>query len=220
MGDLLEQVKSVLSVEVPSVNMDEVLTAIDRVDDADREQLLGVCEEAFRHTWSLRDPMDRIAYARVLVALLPTSLPLVGKWLARRGSAVDYEVHFSLFCYLDWCQELPEASSVGPAILDLVSSYLVTVPADTARAAWMASDLLGDHWPASEAWPVLLDLTRRARYAAGRKAALSGIETVVRKGTTPAQAREAVSVLRRVSLGDRSPAVRDMAARVMELATA
>jgi len=220
MGHLSEQMKSVLSVEVPSVNMDEVLTVIGRVDGSDREQLLGVCEEAFRHNWNLRGPMDRIAYARVLVALLPASLPVVRDWLVRRGSVVDYEVHFTLFCYLDWCQELPESSSVGPAVLDLVSDYLETVPADTARAAWMAGDLLGDHWSASETWPMLLDLTQRARYVAGRKAALSGLETVVRKGITPAQAREAASVLRRVSLSDRSPAVRGMAARVMELATA
>lgn len=50
---------------------------------------------------------ERIAAARMFVALLPESLPVMEKWLTSRRDRSHYELHFSIFCFLGDAQDLP-----------------------------------------------------------------------------------------------------------------
>jgi hypothetical protein len=43
----------------------------------------------------------RVYFIRFLVALFPRSLPVIESWLSRFEKPEDYEIHFTLFCYLD-----------------------------------------------------------------------------------------------------------------------
>lgn len=137
------------------------------------------------------------------------------EWLGRTDDAFDFEVHFTLFCYLDGCQEMPRAASTRPEVLRLVHAYLTSVRVGTARAAWMAGDLLGDHWQADDSLPVLLDLLESARYAAGREAALYGLETLLRNGISGDESQQVDRVLRRVAAQDRSPRLRRAAEHLL-----
>ena len=118
----------------------------------------------------------RIPVVRIVVALMPLSFPLIARWLQDKRRR---EIHFTLFCYLDWINKLPEGDTSRSETLRLVERYLLETDSEAANAAWMAGDLLGDHWPVMESLPVLIRILQLGRYVAGRKAALSGIEIML-----------------------------------------
>lgn len=208
MNHLADRISGLIAVDVVGSDFDAVIEAVEGTIGHARQALRDVCSEGLAEPRILHGVRDRIAYARTVVALLPDSLECLRAWLGRMDDTLDFEVHFTLFCYLDGCQEMPRANSLRPEVLRLVHDYLASVRVGTARAAWMAGDLLGDHWRADESLPVLLDLLESARYAAGREAALSGLETALRNGISGDVSRQAEETLRRVASHDRSPRLR------------
>jgi hypothetical protein len=148
---------------------------------------------------------NRIAAAKMLVALLPESLPAIEKWLATSQDRLCYELHFSLFCFLGDAQSLPVKPSVRDAVKAAVVNYLSTVRSDAARAAWMAGDLLGDHWQGREALLDLIGVALNGPCAAGRKGALHGLGHRLDRAS---DADVVVDTLRRVVVQDRSAGVK------------
>ena len=114
---------------------------------------------------------DRIAAAKMLIAMLPLSAPDIERYLHRRENRWCYELHFSVFCFLDHVHSNQSLSELKDSVLRMVCDYLLAVPVNTAKAAWMAGDLLGDHWPGRESLDALKRIAIEARYAAGRNAA-------------------------------------------------
>ena len=175
-----------------------------------RLAMLGLSERAL-----VRDRAVRRGCVRVLAALLPTTLALVDQLLNRRSHRYDYEVHFTLFCYLDEAREMPEAA---PRVLALTEQYLRDIDRETASAAWMAGDLLGDDWEIDSALPVLLDLAARAKYVAGRRGALHGLREILKKPELSRDSRKRISVLlKRLSAKDRSFTIRTIAETLDDL---
>lgn len=117
----------------------------------------------------------RVGAVKILIALLPASLETILQWLKRRGRADVYEVHFTLFCFLDQVVEVSKNKALRRRVLDELRSYLGSIKSEAAHAAWMAGDLLGDHWKVDEAAPVLVWAASHARYQAGRRGAVHGI---------------------------------------------
>lgn len=192
-----------------------VLTTALRGYGADfRGQLLQELEQVvFLKRTELRED-SRVAIARSLVALLPASLGTIAEVLKSRGDAGAYELHFSLFCFLSDHPQVQADQRLRHQLLHHIERYLESVRAATGEAAWMAGDLLGDHWPLEEALPVLLSLARSARYVAGREGALHGLAHALARATKQGQ-WEIMAGLKAVAAGDRSEAVRSYATQIM-----
>ena len=146
----------------------------------------------------------RIGAVRLIVALLPQSFPVLKKLLSDCSSPLWYEVQFTIFCSLDR-EDLKPADQ--KRILQLIHDYLLGIRRDAGYAAWMAGDLLGDHWQGSETVRILENIVVSARYAAGRSAALHGIEHAL-DHATPAETERLVAVLQKTASTDHSAAVR------------
>jgi hypothetical protein len=159
-----------------------------------------------------RTESERIGAAEMFVALLPESLPVLEKWLTTVQDRWDYELHFSIFCFLGDAQTLPIQPSVLVSLSAAVTRYLSTVRVPTARAAWMAGDLLGVHWNQPEALPALVEVALQGTYAEGREAALYGLE---RRVDRPTDRATVLQTLRRVSEQDRSRRLRRHAKRIL-----
>ena len=120
------------------------------------------------------------------------------------------EIRFDIFCFLDQVRELAAAEEHLGFVPHLVENYLSTTRSNAGQAAWMAGDLLGDHWPAREAVPTLLRLAEHARFAAGRKSAIHGLSHAI-EASTPKMAADIKATLR--SLHQQSPPTQSHRAR-------
>lgn len=127
---------------------------------------LRSAEEARTNTTSI---------AKTLVLSLPESMNVVDLCLSRFDRSWDYDLHFSIFCFLDAIQDWSECSNIRSSVLQSLKNYLHQVPQTTSHAAWMCGDLLGDHWVLSESLPILLRAVRHSMYEAGGVGALHGI---------------------------------------------
>lgn len=107
---------------------------------------------------SLREEADRVRFARVVVGLIPATLGLIKELLNHRRTELDYEIHFTLFCYLDDVLSIKALSGFSPVLLRSVVDYLRAADSGKARAAWMATDLLSDHWSGDEGAGALLEV--------------------------------------------------------------
>lgn len=181
---------------------------------AARERLINLCVEALDDPSVKKNQLSRVAWARLLVALFKDTFPLILHLLERRQDRWDYEMHFSLFCYLDWIPEWPDGQPFVPVTLEAVKKYLLSVDREVALASWMAGHLLGDHWDPKTALPVLLECAINARFAAGRLGAITGLEDRLsdpEQDTAPIR-----QVLELLQETNRSPRVRLSAAYALE----
>jgi hypothetical protein len=156
---------------------------------------------------------SRVKFAKAAVALLPDSVATITRILARSPSSRRGELQFSLFVFLSDAPELLNKNEMKP-LQQLVGQYLLSVRSKTAQAAWMAGDLLGNHWSLSESLPLLLQTATSAKYAAGREGALHGLAHAIERASKREQ-REIVKRLRIVADTDRSPAVRSYAEQIL-----
>lgn len=93
--------------------------------------------------------------------------------------------------------------------------YLQTSVSETGLAAWKAGDTLGDEWYSERTIKLLCDALAKGRYAAGRKAAIHGIDEVLKRGV--GQHRTGVvEALIRASREDKSALVRQKAEFLLE----
>jgi hypothetical protein len=192
----------------------KLMSGVAALDAKSRNQLLRVSEQALDVRTLRYQERTRVSLVKLLVALLPHSMGQILRWLKRRGGQSAYEVHFTLFCFLDRVQEMPCGRRLAPRILAEVQKYLMNVRTETAHAAWMAGDLIGDHWRSREALPTLLRTVTSARHAAGRRGALHGIEHIIRR-LRGKEARMVREVLRRVVRTDGNPGVRREAEAIL-----
>ncbi len=118
----------------------------------------------------LGDEQCRAFLAKVIVALIPCSFGLIEAALGSPRGSYCRELQFSLFCFLDEVQGRSALTLYKRRVLKMIFDYLINVKSNQAMAAWMAGDLLGDHWNLKEATFVLRKATRLARYKAGRDA--------------------------------------------------
>ncbi len=151
----------------------------------------------------------RVAAVKLAVVFLPESRPLLLRWLDPQCPL--REVQFTLFCFLDDVPHLGNDRSFARDIPVLVGEFLQHVPTNTAEVAWMAGDLLGDHWDLRASLPILLRLARQARFAAGRSGAVHGIACAARRTKSVERLRDMRSVLALIKNHERSHVVRESA---------
>jgi hypothetical protein len=159
------------------------------------------------------DEVIRDGAARLVIALLPRTFDLFEEILSDQSSPYWYEIHFAMFSALDR-SDLDENSQ--RRVISLVRDYILQIPREAGYAAWKAGDLLGDEWLDIETRKILMELALAAKYRAGRKAALHGIEEALERD--PETYRdELMRVLRQVAKNDPSNMVRGYAQYALRL---
>lgn len=219
--ELMKSFDDILSVEVVNAPFEVLLRQRRYLRSEKQQELLLLCEHTLKNEALVKILKVRIAVVKILVLLLPMSKNVIEAWLRENSSEYHYEIHYTLFCYLDWSLELPEANVVAPQVLAMTKSYLQNVSQEIARAALMAGDMLGDHWEAFAALSTLCELAITAKYVAGRVSALYGLNTLLSRQdvTQPLRERIVVVVLD-VKNNDRSEEIRAVASDILNLSNA
>jgi len=189
MTDALSAIKAILKLDAHDADFDELESAVEGALPAATQRLVAICENALSSADTAMVEAVRVGCAKLLVALLPHSENAIHKLLLGTESHA-YETHFSLFCFLD---QVPNYERLRPSatfVLSAVESYLRNVQTEQAQAAWMAGDMLGDHWPIEDrVVNILLSTLRAARFAAGKNGALQGVACLVERDELGAGAR-------------------------------
>ena len=153
-----------------------------------------------------KEKQTRIAAVKVIVAALPRTLHEMRYLLNKQSSRHSYEVHFTLFCYLD-LNELPRGETGRSRILSLLKKYLMSASSDRGSAAWMCGDLLGDHWGTRRAIDALCDVAANAEHAVARDSAVHGLAHALDR-VSPSQNKRIRKLLKSLAAADTSGRVR------------
>jgi hypothetical protein len=206
-----------LGEDILQADYSKVIAKISGLGIEEKETILAACVNALEGKQSKKNEGTRVAAVRAVVALLPLSLETIADLLNRRQNRHHYEVHFTLFCYLDWVQEMPLATSLTKDVLLRVEKYLMTVPRATARAVWMAGDMLGDHWNEQEAIPLLMRGAQSANYSVGRQSSLLGLEKILERVSMEDDIhKDILKMTHKVSLSDHSHYVQEDAKALLK----
>lgn len=198
-----------LSVDPYLTYFEKLAPRFQRLNKSGRRRLLSLCERAFSELDLRKDEPTRVAAAQVIVALVPDSTDAIRRWINTRVGKDIYEVHFSLFCFLDQVPDLPGGGAFATEIPSLIEKYLLEVKSESAHAVWMAGDLLGNHWEMSEALPILVKVAKEARFATGRTSAAYGLEYILRNlPKSDPRRKSVISLLREIAENDRSEHVK------------
>jgi hypothetical protein len=154
----------------------------------------------------------RIAAVKLAISLLPESASMICDLLQQREKLIDFEIHFTLFCYLGSAHLIDD--NFAQALPGILREYLFKAKHNKAQATWMCCDLLGDHWPVASGLPILLLTATDAPFAAPREAAVSGLGQLIRRVGFRKQ-RVIRSVLRTLARNDRSKSVRTRARMIL-----
>lgn len=165
----------------------------------DTGSLIASCEALLHDcAWGEQD-RNRVGAVKLLVALLPRSLDTIREWMFRMDDPYVYEVQFTVWCFLsDTVSFAPPDPATVAAVLDLAKEYLDRVPSDEAQNAFMAADMLGDHWVGDAGIAALVDVARTSANPVGRKAAIGGLRTALAHGkVTPGLSLSVTAVIER-----------------------
>lgn len=193
-----------------SMSIPPIRRLLGRCSGSRRRRYTALAARILRTDKDCRNVHNRIAAVRVLVGGLPQTINVISRLVRDRSRPLSYEIHFTLFCYLDRL-DLPADRRLRARVLQLVKEYLMTASSNRAHATWMAGDLLGDHWEAREAVVVLREVLTCSKHHAAREAAIHGLVYYVRlvaldrgRGVSPVDhrgAREAVAALHDIVMG-------------------
>lgn len=179
--------------------------------------LIESYDQILSDTSSSRNKITRVACVKILVTLLPFTLDLFEKYLKIRHGKQAYEIHFTIFCFLDELNVTHFSSKSKQRVLEAISEYLNNVRSEAGNAAWMAGDLLGDHWESDQAVEILLAIVQKGRYVAGRLGALHGLEERLRHTIGRSSlAKTIIGALGKVSHCDKSLRVRLYASHILQ----
>lgn len=217
MFDPRAEIEAILSLD-PDSYFEEVDEAVGDAPHADKLRLLALCERAMDSPSVVILESNRVPCARVLAALLPLSCQAIESLLAREDQ-LAYEIHFTLFCCLDFVPLSERLKPSAPFVLSTLSSYLINVSTNEAMNAWKAGESLGNDWPdASENLEVLLAALRSARFTAGKIAALDGITYLLRRDDLQANVElrdRLLDSIKKTACSAAEPDVRRYAQRVL-----
>lgn len=202
---------------VSDVRLESVAVAHARFDAMARPKraaLLGALAVALKSKDALSSEDFRIALLKLVIGLLPDSLALIREIVLDERANYDPEVRFSLFCFLDEVPGLSLGDEIGRNICQTVTTYLCNVRSDAGMAAWMAGDLLGEHWPAKPGVTALCEVAKGARFVAGRHSAIHGLAHAM--GRMPELDGFIRTTLTEVACNDRSERVRREAQEVLD----
>ena len=176
-----------------------------------KEEIVGICKEVLEEKALIQNKKERVVLIKVLISLYPYSIEIIRDLLNTKISKNDYEIHFTLFCYLNFINE--NHLEYKNELKNELINYLINVPQKTAYAAWMLGDMLGAHWDLTESVPILIIAASHAKYLAGRLGALHGLEHALKK--SPPFENIILLSLKNISRKDSSSEVREYASGIL-----
>lgn len=209
MGDLMARNSSFIE-RAGQLAVDDLLTTHRAARPRERREALRWAEDAALH--SARTSSDkRVAAIKLLLASYPDSDGFLRELLESPIRGLVAEAQFTLFCYLDDIESDNRWLPLAAEVVGLVEGFLLRADSEAGHAAWMAGDLLGDHWTLDSSLPALLRAAREARWRPGRLGALHGLSMASRRQLTPAQREQVTAILAAIAGKDRSEVVRSVA---------
>lgn len=213
---LVADIRGMFSSDPYLAPFHEVYAEIQRLGQPSKERLISLCDSALKHADVRDSEVNRVLIAKILVTLLPESGKTVEYWLRKHSVKHAYEVHFSLFCFLDRVREMNLHQECIGQVIQLIQTYLMNVSSETGQAAWMAGDLLGDHWPIKEGLPILIHLATQAKHPAGRRGAIHGLAHLLAGSKSKAREKDKITnLIREISNQDMDQCIREYAAFVL-----
>lgn len=211
----LRHLENVLGLNPYTASFPQIASRIKDSPEHERAALISLCEDVLGNRFKRSREDMRVSAVKLLVALFPATLDNITRWLERNSEGSLYEVHFSLFCFLDQVPGLSGAKSFAFHVPVLIGNYLNQVRSETAHAAWMAGDLLGDHWDGETALPVLIEAAEKAKFVAGRLGAIHGLSHILTRLKSSKRAM-VIRLLHKISRADKSRGVRSYAELVLK----
>ncbi len=206
MDDEIDQLFRQLRQSSVSVIRDEIDSKPSKLRGAIRARLTRFARQG--HS----DREVRSGAARGLVALFSELREEVKMMLDSRDIDHWYDIHFTMFSAFER-EEMP--NSVQKEVEDLLADYVKQAVTESGFAAWKAADVLGDEWYTPHTADLLRDSLAKAKYVAGRSAAIHGLAHALNHGTK--QLRSAsLEALRQSARRDRSAVVRAKAKYVLD----
>ena len=216
----MPEILDILGIDPYKSFIYDITKTIQHLNKANRERLFTLCKSCVNDKKIIRDCSSQLALVKILINLMPESVKIIKELINRKNSKFDYELHFSLFCFLDNVPYLPGGEKFAREIPSIIEKYLMETNTDTAYAAFMAGDLLGEHWNVNEAMPILMKLAKEARYSAGRDSAVHGLEHILQQlSDDKSKKKEVISLLKGIAKTDRSKDVRIGARMVIDSQT-
>lgn len=165
------------NIPLSEMSVKEISHYLSEIKNKEKKRILNNCKLNIQNNLLIADEIKRVENIKILIALIPETINTIKKLLLDFSDEISYERHFTLFCYLDDVFDFLEDIEIINEILDLIKNYLLNVKYDYAMAAWMAGDLLGDHWRnIDSAQKVLFEVIKNSKYTTGKLSALHGIK--------------------------------------------
>ncbi|MBC8142552.1 MAG: hypothetical protein H7Y38_14060 [Armatimonadetes bacterium] len=177
-----DEIETVLKAGAfPHTETEWLHVPVSRLPHDAQDRLVAVCERLLEsREYGMVDD-NRISVVKLLVALLPKSHGLIRRWMFSPGDIYPREVQFTLCCFLsDVLRFTPRDENVVVTILNLSEEYLDTVTTDEAHNAFMAADMLGDHWEGDAGIKALRRIAEQSENPIGREAATNALKEAAR----------------------------------------
>lgn len=214
-SDSAQSLESLLGIDANKEPFEGVAQRVQHLSRVRRQALLAACQAVLTDPVGRKQESVRVSAAKALIALIPDSKETIRSFLEKRSDVASFEFHFSVFCFLDKTPNLPNAEHFTQEVPILVEQYLLNLRTETARAGWMAGEMLGEHWPEAEALPTLRRVARSARFVAGRLGALHGLAHALSKMDGPKR-ESVIGAVNQIAKYDRSSRVRSYATQVLQ----
>ena len=127
---------------------------------------------------------ERISLVKLMFWSLPDSEKYIYSLLRKMNDPKDFEIHFTIFCFLDQAIERTKDRKLNQRLLAATESYLIAVNKDYAHGAWMAGEFLGAHTKPRISLPILKNVYNVSRHSSGKKAALFGLYRIAQTSKT------------------------------------
>lgn len=209
---------SLINIDVMILGTEELFEVVSTLNDEKRVALSNACHRLVEGETNRRVPSleSRRIWSKLIACEYPGSKPLIESALFTYSDKYARELQFTLFCFLDDVAYLPLTKKEDlMSIVELVFRYLMTVNSETAFAAWMAGNMLGDHLDLELSLTFLLDAALNARFVPGRLSAIDGLAHALSR-TSAAEAAKIKLLMRRIAQSDRSQQVRETARSVLK----
>ena len=176
----LTSIQEIVTGDLLRDDLSVVARHVAKLSASRRALLVRRCRSALRQRSVVRHTHTHVAVCKILCAAAPDSATVIRKCL-EPGRGIDRcEVQFTLFCFLDRVPSIPRARRFARTLPALIEQFLMNVPAETGRAAWMAGQ-------------VLCTVLATGRYKAGRRAAEMALKDLLSEGV-PANVRRRIQL--------------------------
>jgi len=160
----------------------------------------------------IRNKNNRVILVKLILTFLPQTKAEIIKILTQRNSRLDFELHFTIFCFLDQIREIRQSGKRKFNVPEIIEDYLMKIKDNTCQAAWMAGELLGVNWDKKNALTVLKKVFFKAKNKTGKEAGLYGLYQIYLEH----RSQEALLTLKKIFLLRKNSSISKYAIYLLE----